>query len=275
MVVSFGRLGDIFGRVKMYNFGYVVYTVASLVLTIDPLTAQTGALWLVIGRIFQGIGAAFLTANSAAILTDPFPPNQRGLALGISNVAGISGSFIGLILGGLLAAINWRLVFLVSVPFGIFGTIWSYLKLRDLGERHGARIDWGGNASFAAGLVLVMVAITYGIEPASGHEMGWTSLPVILLFSAGAACLAVFMLVEAGVENPMFSLPLFKIRPFAFGGTERKSGWGRILARSLPPGWRRRGAAGHPRRRAFESGCSRGKLRTGWKPAAARQPAPR
>jgi MFS family permease len=217
LVVSFGRLGDIFGRVKMYNFGYVVYTIASLALTVDPLTAQAGALWLVIGRIFQGIGAAFLTANSGAILTDAFPANQRGLALGISNVAGISGAFIGLVLGGLLAAINWRLVFLVSVPFGIFGTIWSYLKLQDLGERHEARIDWAGNASFAAGLVLVMIGITDGIEPANGHTMGWTSAPVILLIGAGIICLGVFIIVESRSQNPMFRLPLFKIRPFTFG----------------------------------------------------------
>ncbi len=217
LVVSFGRLGDIFGRVKMYNFGYVVYTVSSLALTVDPLTAQSGALWLVIGRIFQGIGAAFLTANSGAILTDAFPQNQRGLALGISNVAGISGSFIGLILGGLLAAINWRMVFLVSVPFGVFGTIWSYLKLQDLGERHDARIDWAGNASFAAGLVLLMIGITYGIEPANGHTMGWTSAPVILLIGAGLTCLALFALIESRSKAPMLRLRLFKIRPFAFG----------------------------------------------------------
>jgi len=217
LVVSFGRLGDMFGRVKMYNFGYILYTVASLVLTVDPLTAQAGALWLVIGRIFQGIGAAFLTANSGAILTDAFPANQRGLALGISNVAGISGSFIGLILGGLLAAINWRLIFLVSVPFGIFGTVWSYMKLLDLGERHRAKIDWAGNASFAAGLVLVMAGITYGIQPADGHTMGWTSAPVLGLIGAGLACLAIFMIVESRAENPMFRLPLFKIRPFTFG----------------------------------------------------------
>jgi MFS family permease len=217
LVVSFGRLGDIFGRVRMYNLGFVIYTVSSLVLTLDPLSARAGAMWLVIGRIFQGIGAAFLTGNSGAMLTDAFPPNQRGLALGISNVVGISGSFIGLILGGLLAAIDWRLVFLVSVPFGVFGTIWSYLKLRDLGQRHHARIDWAGNASFAAGLVLVMVGITYGIQPADGHDMGWTSAPVLALLGTGLACLAAFGVVETKVKNPMFRLNLFKIRPFTFG----------------------------------------------------------
>jgi MFS family permease len=187
------------------------------VLTVDPLAAQAGAMWLIVGRIFQGIGAAFLVANSGAILTDAFPANKRGLALGLANVAGISGSFIGLVLGGLLAAINWRLVFLVSVPFGVVGTIWSYVMLRELGVRRRARIDWAGNASFAAGLVLVMVGITAGIEPANGRDMGWTSAPVLLLLGGGFACLAAFMIIESRVKEPMFRLQLFRIRPFTFG----------------------------------------------------------
>ena len=197
LVVSLGRLGDMFGRVKMYNLGFVVFTIASLLLALDPFTDQAGALWLIVGRIFQGIGAAFLIANSAAILTDAFPANQRGLALGINNIAGISGSFIGLILGGVLAAIDWRLVFLVSVPFGLFGTIWSYSKLKELGQRHRARIDWAGNASFATGLILIMIGITYGIEPANGNDMGWTSASVIALLAAGVASLIAFVIIEA------------------------------------------------------------------------------
>jgi EmrB/QacA subfamily drug resistance transporter len=217
LVVSLGRLGDMFGRVRMYSLGFVVYTASSLVLTVDPLTEQAGALWLIIGRLFQGVGAAFLVANSAAILTDAFPSNQRGLALGINNVAGISGSFIGLILGGVLGAINWRLVFLVSVPFGLFGTIWSYRKLRELGQRHRAKIDWAGNIIFAVGLILIMIGITYGIEPANGNSMGWTSAPVIALLVLGVASLVAFALIETRVAEPMFRLPLFKIKAFTFG----------------------------------------------------------
>jgi MFS family permease len=217
LVVSLGRLGDMFGRVRMYSLGFVVYTAASLVLTVDPLTGQAGALWLIIGRLFQGVGAAFLVANSAAILTDAFPSNQRGLALGINNVAGISGSFIGLILGGVLGAINWRLVFLVSVPFGMFGTIWSYRKLRELGQRHRATIDWEGNITFAVGLIMIMIGITYGIEPANGNNMGWTSAPVIALLVLGAALLTAFAVIESRVAEPMFRLPLFKIKAFTFG----------------------------------------------------------
>ena len=217
LVVSLGRLGDMFGRVKMYNLGFVVFTVASLLLALDPFTARTGADWLIVGRIFQGVGAAFLVANSAAILTDAFPANQRGLALGINNIADISGSFIGLILGGVLAAIDWRLVFLVSVPFGVFGTIWSYLKLNELGQRHRARIDWAGNASFATGLILIMIGITYGIEPANGNDMGWTSASVIALLAAGVASLIAFVIIEARAREPMFRLHLFKIKAFTFG----------------------------------------------------------
>ena len=217
LVVSLGRLGDIFGRVRMYNLGFVVFTLASFILTVDPLTGPQGALWLIIGRIIQGIGAAFLVANSGAILTDAFPPNQRGLALGINNVAGISGSFIGLVLGGVLAAVSWRLVFLVSVPFGILGTIWSYLKLRELSERHAARIDWAGNLSFASGLILVMLGITWGIQPANGQSMGWTSVPVMGSLIVGVLTLVAFCIIETHAEAPMFRLPLFRIKAFTFG----------------------------------------------------------
>jgi MFS family permease len=217
LVVSFGRLGDMFGRVKMYNLGFVIFTLASLVLTVDPFKGHAGALWLIIGRIFQGVGSAFLVANSSAILADAFPPNQRGLALGINNVVGISGSFVGLVLGGVLGAVHWRLVFLVSVPFGIFGTIWSYLKLKELGSRHRARIDWAGNLTFAIGLILLMIGITGGIQPADGHSMGWGSAPVISLLAAGIASLIGFAIIETRVTAPMFRLPLFRIRAFTFG----------------------------------------------------------
>jgi MFS family permease len=217
LVVSLGRLGDMFGRVRMYNLGFVVFTIASIQLTLVPFTGRAGALWLIVGRIIQGVGAAFLVANSSAILTDAFPPNQRGMALGINNVAAISGSFIGLVLGGVLAAINWRLVFLVSVPFGVFGTVWSYLKLKEIGQRHHAKIDWAGNLTFATGLILIMIGITCGIQPANGHSMGWTSTPVISMLAAGLGLLAAFIIIETRVTDPMFRLSLLKIRAFTFG----------------------------------------------------------
>jgi MFS family permease len=217
LVVSVGRLGDMFGRVRMYNLGFVIYTFASLALTVDWMVGHGGAIWLLVWRIVQGVGGAFLVGNSGAILTDAFPARQRGLALGINNVAGISGSFIGLVLGGLLAPINWRLVFLISVPCGLFGAIWAYRKLRDLGTRSGEPIDWLGNVTFAAGMILVMVGITHGIQPYRDHVMGWTSPTVLGFVGSGVALLIAFGVIETRVAHPMFRLPLFKIRAFTFG----------------------------------------------------------
>ncbi|HEY5057965.1 MAG TPA: MFS transporter [Gaiellaceae bacterium] len=217
LVVGLGRLGDLFGRVRMYTLGFAIYTVASLLLTIDWMHGRAGADWLIGFRIVQGIGAAFLIANSAAILTDAFPSNQRGMALGLNNVVGISGQFIGLVLGGVLAPIDWRLIFLVSVPFGLVGTVWSYRKLKEVGVRNPAPIDWAGNATFAVGLVLIMIGITYGIRPHGGQTMGWTSPFVLACLASGAALLAGFTAIEARVPYPMFRLPLFRIRAFTFG----------------------------------------------------------
>jgi MFS family permease len=217
LVVSLGRLGDLFGRVRMYNLGFVIYTVASLLLAVDWLTGRAGADYLIVFRIVQGVGAAFLIANSVAILTDAFPAHQRGLALGITNVVGISGQFIGLVLGGILAPIDWRLIFLVSVPFGLFGTVWSYLKLREIHPPQPAPIDWVGNVTFAVGLVLVMIGITYGIRPHGSSPMGWTSPFVDGCLAAGVSLLALFVVVERRVAEPMFRLPLFRIRAFTFG----------------------------------------------------------
>src|SRR3954466_309996 len=217
LIVSLGRLGDMYGRVRIYNLGFVIYTVASLLLAIDWMTGTSGATYLIGFRIVQGIGGACLLANAAAIITDAFPSNQRGLALGINNIVGVSGMFVGLVLGGLLAPIDWRLVFLISVPIGLFGTVWAYLRLEERSEPRRAPIDWWGNLTFAVGLILVMVAVTYGIRPAGGHAFGWTSVKVLALLAGSVACLVAFALVERRVENPMFELPLFRIRAFTFG----------------------------------------------------------
>jgi EmrB/QacA subfamily drug resistance transporter len=217
LIVSLGRLGDMYGRVRIYNLGFVIYTAASLLLTVNWLTGRAGATYLIVFRIVQGIGGACLMANAAAIVTDAFPANQRGMALGINNIVGVSGMFVGLVLGGLLAPISWRLVFLISVPVGLFGTVWAYLKLEERSEPRRTRIDWWGNVIFALGLVLLMVAVTYGIRPYGGHNTGWSSPRVIALLSGGVAFLVAFVLVERRVENPMFRLPLFKIRAFTFG----------------------------------------------------------
>jgi MFS family permease len=217
LIVSLGRLGDMFGRVRTYNLGFVIYTVASLCLTVDWMTGRAGATYLIVFRIVQGVGGACLLANAAAIITDAFPRNQRGMALGINNIVGVSGMFVGLILGGLLAPVNWRLVFLISVPVGLFGTVWAYLKLEERSQPRRTSIDWGGNVTFALGLVCAMVAVTYGIRPYGTDPTGWASPRVIALLASGAACLAVFVLIERRVPEPMFRLPLFRIRAFTFG----------------------------------------------------------
>ena len=208
LIVSIGRLGDMYGRVKLYNLGFVIYTVASLLLTIDWMTGKAGATYLILFRLVQGVGGACLLANSAAILTDAFPANQRGMALGINNIVGVSGMFVGLVLGGLLAPISWRMVFLISVPVGLFGTVWAYLKLRELSTPRRSRVDWPGNVTFALGLILIMVSVTYGIRPYGGHPTGWTSPRVLVLLSLGLLALLTFWVLERRAPEPMFRLPL-------------------------------------------------------------------
>ena len=217
LVVSFGRLGDMFGRTRMYNLGFAVFTVFSVLLAVTWMKGDAAAIWLIAIRVLQGIGGALLLANSSAILTDAFPTHQRGLALGINSVAAIAGSFVGLIVGGVLAPLNWHLVFVVSVPIGVFGTVWAYLKLHDTGVRKAARIDWWGNATFAVGLIAVLMGITYGIQPYGGDVMGWTSPLVLSLIIGGIVVLGVFGWIEKRVADPMFHIDLFRIRAFTAG----------------------------------------------------------
>ncbi|HKD77597.1 MAG TPA: MFS transporter, partial [Ktedonobacterales bacterium] len=218
LLVTFGRISDMFGRVRLYNLGFLIFAIGSTLLALTPSTGNTGALELIIFRLIQGIGSGFLLSNSAAILTDAFPANQRGRALGINQIAGIAGSFIGLIVGGILATINWRLVFLVSVPVGIAGTIWAYTMLRETATiREHQKIDWLGNVTFAVGLTVFLFGITYGIEPYGGSPMGWTNPLVIGAILLGLALLAAFIWIETRIEFPMFRLELFKIRMFTAG----------------------------------------------------------
>jgi MFS family permease len=216
-VVTVGRLGDMVGRVKIYNAGFAVFTVASLLLSFDPYEGGHGALWLIAWRILQALGGSMLVANSAAILTDAFPSDQRGFALGVNQVAGLSGMFVGLVAGGLLATLDWRAVFWVNVPVGVFGTLWAYRKLRDDGQHHRARIDWWGNSTFALGLGAVLVAVTYGIQPYGGRTMGWTSPFVVSGLVGGVVLLVIFAIIETKVVAPMIQLSLFRIRAFTAG----------------------------------------------------------
>jgi MFS family permease len=217
LVVNLGRLGDMFGRVRMYNAGFVVFTVASVLLSFDPYRGAHGAMWLIGWRFLQAIGGSMLMANSAAILTDAFPPQRRGFALGTNQISALAGMFIGLVLGGILVEWDWRAVFWVNVPVGVFGTLWAYLKLREVGQRKAASVDWWGNITFAVGLGAVLVGCTYGIQPYHGNSMGWQSPVVLGELIGGLTVLAAFVIIEARTAEPMFRLGLFRIRAFTFG----------------------------------------------------------
>lgn len=218
LLVSFGRISDIFGRARLYNLGFAIFTAASILLALTPGTGNTGAIELVIFRILQGVGAGFLFSNSTAIITDAFPSSQRGMAMGLNQILGIGGSLVGLIVGGLLADLHWRLIFLVSVPIGLAGTIWAYLKLRDTGVLlKNQKMDWWGNGTFAIGLTVLLLALTYGIMPYGEAKMGWGNPMVIAGIIIGIIMLVAFVFIEQHIEMPMFRLELFKIRAFTAG----------------------------------------------------------
>lgn len=218
LLVSFGRLSDIFGRVRLYNLGFLIFTIGSILLFLTPNTGSLGALELILFRIIQGIGGAFLFANSAAIITDAFPFNERGKALGINQIAALAGSLVGLILGGILSVIDWRYIFLVSVPVGILGTIWSYTKLKEISvPSRSEGIDWAGNTTFGLGLILILIAITYGLLPYGSSQLGWGNPFVIGSMVAGIGLIGAFIYIENKVKYPMFRLELFKIRMFTAG----------------------------------------------------------
>ena len=217
LVVVLGRLGDMFGRVKIYNIGFLIFACASVALSLDPFRAGAGAMWLILWRVVQAFGGSMLTANSAAILTDAFPARQRGMALGINQITALAGQFLGLLAGGLLAVVDWRAVFWVSVPISITGTIWSYLSLRETSAGRPGRIDWLGNLTFAAGAGILLAGITYGIQPYGGSATGWGNPWVLSGLIGGVVLLLVFCYVETHIAEPMFNLALFKVRAFAAG----------------------------------------------------------
>ena len=217
LVVALGRLGDMFGRVRMYNIGFAIFAAASIALSLDPFLGGAGAMWLIGWRVVQAFGGAMLTGNSAAIITDAFPADQRGMALGINQITALAGQFIGLLAGGLLAVIDWHAVFWVSVPIGVVGSIWSYRSLREMSTPKRARIDWVGTLTFTAGTGALLAAITYGIQPYGGHSTGWTSPTVLGGLGLGLVLLVVFCIAENRIAEPMFRLGLFRIRAFAAG----------------------------------------------------------
>lgn len=217
LVVSLGRLGDMFGRVRMYNLGFVIFTLGALGAALTWSQGDRGALELIIMRMIQAVGGALLMANSAAILTDAFPSNQRGMALGINQVSAMAGSFIGILVGGVLAQFSWRWVFLFNVPIGAIGACWSYMMLKEIDVFKKAKIDWLGNITFAAGLTTALVGVTYGISPYGSSSMGWGNPFVIRMITSGIILLIAFVIIENYVKQPMFNLKLFRIRAFTAG----------------------------------------------------------
>ena len=217
LVVVFGRLGDMYGRVRIYNLGFAVFTVAAVALSFDPLHLGGGALWLIAWRVLQGVGGAMLMASSSAILTDAFPANQRGMALGVNMVAAVAGSFLGLLVGGVLSQWDWRAIFWVGVPIGILGTIWSVRSLKELGVRTPGRIDWAGSVTFGVGLTVLLTGITYGIQPYGDSTTGWSNPWVLGSIALGVLLLVGFCLIELRVSAPMVNLRLFRSTAFGMG----------------------------------------------------------
>ena len=217
LLVTFGRIADIFGRVRIYNLGFVVFTIGSLMCALTPSEGTTGAIELIVFRMVQGVGAACLFANSIALLTDAFPANQRGFSMGINQIAFIAGNLVGVVLGGILAAINWRLDFLISVPVGLFGTVWAFRALHEIGTRKAQPLDWMGNLTFAGGLLALMFGLTEALTPYGNQAMGWSNPLVLLVLATGVFLLGAFVVVETRVRYPLFDLQLFRIRDFLFG----------------------------------------------------------
>ena len=217
LLLTCGRLSDMFGRVRLYNIGFAIFTVGSILLFLTPGTGSAGAIELIIFRLIQAVGASFIFSNSAAIITDAFPVDERGKALGLNQIAALSGQFIGLILGGILSVFDWRAVFLVSVPFGILGTIWSFTKLREtMTVKKAMKIDYLGNIAFTGGLTLFLIGVTFALIPFGNDPMGWRDPFVIGSILAGIFLLAAFPVIESRVKDPMFNMGLFKIRMFIY-----------------------------------------------------------
>ncbi|MGC8538648.1 MAG: MFS transporter [Candidatus Micrarchaeia archaeon] len=218
VLVTFGRISDIYGRVRMYTLGFIIFTVASILLSIVPDNSQNfGAALLIFFRMIQAVGGGFLMVNSTALLTDSFPVNQRGEALGLNQSAFIAGSVLGLVMGGLLASYNWHLVFIVNIPFALAGTIWSIFKLKKMHKRANVKIDYWSNITLALGLVLISLGFTYVLVPYGNSQMGWSNPLVLLAFVLGIMLIILFVFVEKHVTEPLFNLMLFKIRAFSFG----------------------------------------------------------
>lgn len=229
LLVTCGRLSDMYGRTRLYIFGFAIFTIGSVALFLTPGRGNEALTFIIVMRLVQGFGGAFIFANSAALITDAFPPERRGFALGINQIALITGSLIGLLIGGVLATIEWRLVFLVSVPFGFIGTLWAYYKLHETtAPTPGERFDPWGNVAFACGLTALLVALTYAVQPYGDQPTGWLNPWILGGIAMGFGLLTIFVLLELHTAMPLFHLRLFANKMFAAGNA---SGFLSSLAR--------------------------------------------
>ncbi len=218
LLVTFGRLSDIYGRTRLYTLGFVIFTLGSILLSIIPDNSGNRGAELLIGfRMIQAIGGGLLMVNSTALITDAFGSTERGRALGINQISFIAGSLIGLIAGGLLASSNWHLVFIVNIPFAIAGSLWSVVKLKQSSKRIKVPMDVAGNLGLGGGLVLISLGFTYALVPYGSSSMGWGNPWVLSAFIVGSILLILFVFIEIKVKYPLFDLRLFKIRAFNYG----------------------------------------------------------
>ncbi len=218
LLVTFGRLSDLYGRTRLYTLGFVIFTFGSILLSIIPDgSGNNGAKMLIGFRMVQGVGGGLLMVNSTALITDSFGPNERGRALGINQISFIAGSLIGLIAGGLLASSNWHLVFIVNIPFAVAGSLWSVFKLKAISKKVKVPMDITGNIALGGGLVLISLGFTYALVPYGNSSMGWGSPWVLASFIVGVVLLVAFVFLELKVKQPLFDLRLFKIRAFNYG----------------------------------------------------------
>ncbi len=218
VLVTFGRISDKYGRARVYTWGFIIFTVASVLLSLIPSnTGNFGALLLISFRMIQAVGGGLLMVNSTALLTDAFPPNERGKALGLNQISFVVGSFLGLILGGFLAGYDWHLIFVVNVPFAVAGALWSILKLKRVKGTGNIKFDLLGNVFLASGLLVFSLGLTYALMPYGNSQLGWGNPWVIASFPVSIVLFIAFVLVEMRASDPLFRLSFFKIRPFTYG----------------------------------------------------------
>ncbi|MEL9991580.1 MAG: MFS transporter [Thermoproteus sp.] len=218
LVAIIGRISDMYGKGRAFTLGTIIFTVASLLLGLTPGNGNAAVAQMIAYRILQGVGGSFMFSNSAAIIADVFPPRERGFAQGLVGISFSAGSLTGLLVGGLLAVVDWRLVFLVNVPFGVLNALWSYRVVYNISPGVGkVFVDWAGTITLAAGLLLLLLGLAFSMIPYGNSMMGWSNPLVWAMLSAGLTLIVAVVPLERRAKTPMLRLDLFSIRQFSFG----------------------------------------------------------